>query len=108
METDIQLAFANGYKKRDVEIRNIIERQPQADKWIPCEERLPEKTMLCLCTTDSNISPVIINWWITKENEQASLFEESKGRWKTQCYKITAWQPLPQPYKKEGAENESI
>lgn len=88
-----------------------MENQPQTDKWIPCEERLPDKTMLCLCTVERGVTPFhglnpIIDWWIAKENEQVSLFDEKKGHWKSQYNKVIAWQPLPQPYKKEGVKNE--
>ena len=95
-------------------IEEMINRQPQivtdtnvGSKWIPCEERLPDKTMLCLCTVERGVTPYhglnpIIDWWIVKENEQVSLFEAKKGHWKNQCNKVIAWQPLPQPYKKEG------
>ena len=86
-------------------ILGMIDCQPKTD-WIPCEERLPDKTMLCLCTVEGkwSLNPIIM-WWIGTEDEQVNLFNEKNGHWKEQCYKVIAWQPLPQPYKKEGNSN---
>ena len=80
--------------------------QPKTD-WIPCEERLPSETMLCLVTVENRMqkNPIIM-WWIDGKEEQVSMFDDKKGHWKEQWCKVIAWQPLPQPYKKEGAENE--
>ena len=77
------------------------------NKWIPCEERLPSETMLCLVTIENRMqkNPIIM-WWIDGKEEQVSMFDDKKGHWKEQWCKVLAWQPLPQPYKKEGATDE--
>lgn len=96
-----ELKFANeerGYDTaKDVvqEIINLVNEQPQTDKWIPCEERLPEERLQS-----------VIGW---DEYRQRCCLVRYDKEWILGNYdsvKITHWQPLPaQPYKKEGAEN---
>jgi hypothetical protein len=71
-----------------------------ADKWIPCEERLPNKGDVVLAQYHGwNGFDKIVMAYIREDDE-----------WKIEfggvCNysSIFAWQPLPQPYKKEGAE----
>lgn len=85
------------------EYENKLAEQPQADKWIPCEERLPEP-----------IRPVLVtvkNWMNDKLFVRMGRFHtnhwEIEGNVVSNS-KIIAWQPLPQPYKKEGAENDGL
>ena len=76
------------------EICNIIDLQQKTD-WIPCSERLPsEKGEYLICDDKGNVY-------------ESSLYVGSYGcSWlvKTATDEVIAWQPLPQPYKKEGAE----
>lgn len=73
----------------------------QKADWIPCEERLPEP-----------IRPVLVtvkNWINDKPFVRMGRFHTN--HWEVEeCVvgnsKIIAWQPLPQPYKKRGAEDE--
>ena len=67
---------------------SIIDEQPQADKWIPVEERLPSENGKYLTTCEGIKIP------------QIRLY---KNGWDS-IAEVIAWQPLPQPYKKEGAE----
>ena len=62
-----------------------------ADKWIPCEERLPDKEGQYLVTTVGFMHNVVGTAYFDSE------------MWHM-ISKVLAWQPLPQPYKKEGAE----
>ena len=104
--SSVQQGIQYGCATRQNEIIDIINRQPKID-WIPCEERLPSETMLCLVTVENRMqkNPIIM-WWIDGKEEQVSMFDDKKGHWKEQWCKVIAWQPLPQPYKKEGAEND--
>ena len=86
------------------DIISIIEQQPQADKWIPCEERLPSEYGQYLYTDKNDevhegcyCPPLqgMIRGWSTCEAE---------GFVKLSDDDVIAWQPLPQQYKKEGAE----
>ena len=73
-----------------------MEKQPKTD-WIPCEERLPsEDGHYLTCDKHGNIH-VFYHF---------HFFEYPFGITKNDAryYQPIAWQPLPQPYKKEGAE----
>lgn len=94
-------------------IYEILEEQPQcicsrrewyqkgyqdglnADKWIPCSERLPsEDGKYIMCTTKGSV-------YCAKYSKDKS----TNYGFHTDSYThIEAWQPLPIPYKKEGAE----
>jgi hypothetical protein len=64
--------------------------QPPADQWIPCSEELPEGyTAVIACSTDGDIH---LNHYMTE-----------RGYWYYYKDEITAWMPLPEPYK--GLEN---
>lgn len=68
------------------------------DKWIPCSERLPERSNSYLVTLhDYDCEDVIVVADYFKPMEE---WESNFG-----CEDITeyviAWQPLPQPYKGE-------
>lgn len=68
----------------------IIKNQPsiQNNKWIPCSERLPEKDDYYLITTSDG---------------EIDVRKYDYGtRWGWNGFeRIIAWQPLPEPYKKE-------
>ena len=57
-------------------------------EWIPVIERLPKDGELVLCSVADSNHSVIINCF------------ENQSYWRNG--KIYAWQPLPEPYKKEG------
>lgn len=85
--------FAKHYKES---VLRIIDEQPQADKWIPCEERLPEN--------NTNVIACFSSGTVTELTYLGNGFFQGIYEYNTKV--IVAWQPLPQPYKKEGAENE--
>lgn len=67
-------------------------QQPKTD-WIPCEERLPEndEDVLVQMEDDSimvDFRTASSSGWFWADNDDLPI----------------AWQPLPKPYKKEGAE----
>ena len=72
----------------------MVEKQPKTD-WIPCEERLPSEKGFYLVTVKRGCNLEVLCIWYQKE--YWLYYQEETG-------KIIAWQPLPQPYKKEGAE----
>lgn len=61
--------------------------------WIPCSERLPEEN------GEYNVM-------IQGAKKATSLDYIGYGRWydevSKEYYSVTAWQPLPEPYKEEG------
>ena len=73
------------------EIVELINEQPQADKWIPCEERLPSEAGHYLVTTIGFFQNVVNTIYFDSE------------MWYS-ISKVLAWTNLPAPYKKEGAE----
>ena len=75
-----------------------------ADKWIPCSERLPKYS------DEFNVTIGVANEFGYYERVTTLRYERIKGkepRWvipKNEVCNVIAWQPLPQPYKKEGAD----
>ena len=86
--------------------RRFFEEQPQGE-WIPVSERLPK---------DRNLVLVTAYWHETYQIMQASYFGEGEkngwwcvpfnncGEHMRNDLHVIAWQPLPEPYKKGGAE----
>lgn len=72
-------------------VLQVIDEQPKTD-WIPCEERLPSEEGQYLVTLRRWNCITFANFKDIKHNPH---FDNSD---------VIAWQPLPQPYKKEGAE----
>lgn len=71
-----------------VEIVKESLSQPPADQWIPCSEELPEGyTAVIACSTDGGIH---LNHYMTE-----------RGYWYYYKDEITAWMPLPKPYKED-------
>ena len=121
------------------QLEDIISSQPQADKWIPCEERLPDAEEEVFILAKRKYRGGDVKYITTtamyedgtiRENDSCWYWEDIEGEWDEEedcyiipkgwweckhynpdnCYnnavddEVIAWQPLPQPYKKEGAE----
>ena len=84
----------NVFKWRDEELEMVDEKKQPKTDWIPCEERLPEQNVAVLVST--NTGEVDVDYY-------GSMVKDFIGL-KGTHQKAIAWQPLPQPYKKEGAE----
>ena len=77
-------------------VREVLEKMPSAQRWIPVSERLPEKGERVLATVNFNVPFVCeIDYWEDAKKAEWDMeqmnFVES----------ITAWMPLPNPYKGE-------
>ena len=75
----------------------IIDAVP---RWIPCEERLPEKDGYYLVTHQ---------WQIFKDEYEINIDEYRHGEWvetPRSCMTV-AWMPLPEPYKGERKDDET-
>lgn len=77
------------------------EENPQGGEWIPVSERLPDEHGYYLVTTDGSHNAIIDiaeygKFYRKPENEY--VLEWNKAS------RVIAWQPLPEPYKKGGAE----
>ena len=80
---------------------NHIKRCLEATRWIPVEERLPEKDGFYLVTMDGEIAG--------EDKPFTGLTEFENGKWLDdeddyQC--VLAWQPLPEPYRPSDEQPE--
>ena len=74
-----------------------------ADKWIPCEERLPkEEGNYCVTRENGEVDIDCFLIWANNDGSFNNCIDDNPIRFPEK--KVIAWQPLPQPYKKEGAE----
>ena len=104
-QEESSLEFLNGMATRQHEIIDIIHRQFNKD-WIPCEVGLPiaeegEPYPANFVTLDDGDVCIGVyrsddKVWYTRRLEGETVY--------TTTHKVVAWQPLPQSYKKEGAE----
>lgn len=71
-------------------------------KWIPVEERLPEEDVIVLVTVSGFYSHFTFSNTIELGNlcSDGSWFIEGYPDWDNP--EVTAWMPLPEPYRKEG------
>lgn len=75
---------------------DIIHKHMGNDGWIPVEERLPEESLNS-----------VIGW--DEERKRCCFVQRWGGRWifgnDIDSVKITAWRPLPDPYRPERSRN---
>ena len=96
------------YMQRFEALRMAIEalQEPQVGDWIPVSERLPEERQdryypISLVTLDNEDVCLGVyryddkEWW-TRMSEGETVY--------TTDHKVTAWQPLPEPYKESEEE----
>ena len=82
--------------------------QPEP-RWIPCSERLPEDDDIVLITMDDSIT--VRGAFFEQISNQLGFFKEGVWHWGYEIGEaywpetthVTAWLPLPEPYK-EGNE----
>ena len=71
-----------------------------ADKWIPCEERLPSDTAIHEVTAQFSNGTFYTEF---------AYYDESREEWwkfdDDGIVNVVAWKEGSEPYKKEGAEN---
>ena len=84
--------YTLGYQDGFLEGKKICER-PQGE-WIPISERLPKQGNQSYLVTVDYGNGVVCSC-------QRFFFNEDIG-WNDDC--VIAWQPLPEPYMKGGAE----
>lgn len=99
----VRLNYTNYQTVERHEIKDIIKSEPSAEnkgEWIPVSERLPEKNV----------------WVLVSVEQSGKCFQEIMRRnnykegWTDNIDfytdEITAWQPLPEPYKAESEDKE--
>ena len=78
---------------------NDLEQDEKENGWIPCSERLPEESdyyMACVYDSEANNFDFRKTWFAHKDDY---YIDESEWRELYQSEKVTAWRPLPDPYK---------
>ncbi len=88
---DGQAFYANGYKAgyKQAILDGKTQYQRPLDEWIPVNERFPDKEGKCLVSTDYGD--------VCMDSYRDGCFVLNLGN-------VIAWKPLPEPYKKGGAE----
>ena len=95
--------YKSGYRDRQVEIIDIINRQPKVGEWIPVSERPPEDPDESVLITVNGIYKNIT----FEDAVMLAVYDKDEG-WIIDGYQywltaqVTAWQPLPEPYKGES------
>ena len=89
---------------KDMAIK-ALEQEPSSsenpNRWIPCSERLPEDMTYVLTTIQINSKRVRVR----SGNYYHGFFNNDNGDvWNATDEEVTAWMPLPEPYKKEVEE----
>ena len=85
----------NAIIAKDV-IENLPSAQPE-QKWIPCSERLPEKSGSYLVSG---------RWGSGKISVGDCEYSASDGYFRTAWnFDVHAWMPLPKAYQKEGTRH---
>ena len=83
------------YKKA----KKLIESQPKVGDWIPCSKQTPEESdyyMACIYNRDVDDFDFRKTWFAHVDDYD---MEESEWRELYDFETVTAWQPLPTPYK---------
>ena len=93
MSENESMQYSLGYQDGFLDAKKQFER-PQGE-WIPVSERLPERYKDVI-VTDIEVSETYLSRYIGN-----GYWECDNGTFKN---RIIAWQPLPEPYEKGGAE----
>ena len=83
-------------------VREHMADAPENDGWIPVEERLPEEDESVLCCSDDERMMIgvlhkeyYVDFGITVAENYNQIMHD-----------VIAWQPLPEPYRPEGSDEE--
>ena len=92
------------YENTGLSPADVGEFRRQQDRWIPVEERLPGDDDFVLTTVDGIYNAITFSHAILIASycEDGEWFIEGYPDWDDPD--VTAWQPLPEPYK--GGQNE--
>lgn len=79
-----------------LKIMIYIENMEKVGEWIPCSERVPEESGTYIVNAiENHIVHVTFAKWMPRMKKWN--LTGSRSYWK-----VTAWMPLPEPYKPEG------
>lgn len=79
----------------------LIEEQPKICEWIPLEEKTPENgEHVLLSFANEKQNPLVGTWKV--DDEGGAFYAPFTGRtYASLGYFVSAWMPLPEPYKPE-------
>lgn len=78
-------------------------------RWIPVNERLPEKNMECLvCVGKLNFTQIAVYSDLMKTIDHKIFYQGDYGKdnFENITQYVKAWMPLPEPYKEGEADDE--
>ena len=93
------------------DIKDYIDKAINAERWIPCSERLPEEYGEYLITWETSKAPTRFIGFA--EGEETGEWDDEHDRfvfsWLPEDYiiekypdwRVIAWMPLPEPYREE-------
>lgn len=99
----IEFIKSNDFKMRTIQSKDslqdiliqFVEEQPKIGEWIPCSERFPEESGTYIVNAiENHIVHVTFAKWMPRMKRWN--LTGSRSYWK-----VTAWQPLPEPYRPE-------
>lgn len=96
--------YKSGYRDRQDEIIDIINRQPKVGEWMPCSEGLPEDEGIMYWTTHEDGSIVMHGY--TKKNGFVYNWKVDGLEKRKRQGGVIAWMPLPLPEPWKGEVNE--
>ena len=110
VETDIEVvaqdAYKQGYTDGWKERFGEPNERPQGE-WISVSERLPDKNMPCLVSVGKfNLTQIAMYSDLMETIDHKIFYQGDYGHenFRNITEYVNAWQPLPEPYKKGGAE----
>ena len=101
-EDAIKALYKYSFVSKDV-IEREINAIPSADRWIPCSERLPEERQDVYVTVFWDDYGDTITAYGMRTQFGWLLWNTAEGEL-LKGYTVTAWMPLPEPWK--GADDE--
>ena len=91
------ITFETGFKQILTDIQNMPSAtpKPKMGRWIPVSERLPEESLNSVIGWDAYRERCVIVQYIDGHFQITG---------KPESFDITAWMPLPEPYKAESVD----
>ena len=89
------------FKRYAKEMGFEIEQEPKAGHWTPISEGLPEENKTVIASSEYGVYPEAR---YTKENGWEWAYETLTDYYWAELANVTAWMPLPKPYKEESEE----
>jgi len=97
IDADALISDIEHYNLSDGKFQHWVEIQPTIEpfpQWIPCSERLPDKTgrYICTCSDGTPYQKVTV----IKFHPRTKAWELAGTR---AYWKVRAWMPLPEPWE---------